>query len=148
MVARRRQRRAISYILSVILMTVVTTSLASVTLLWALGQVSISQSDFSGAINARAARIQERIVIEDVRFINSTAIRIYIRNVGGIGVVMDTAYIDHRQISSQSPTKLSLGINQQNYVDVITAQTLSSGTTYRVTVATTRGSTATGSHTY
>lgn len=148
MMGKGRQRKAISYILSVVLMTVVTTSLASVALLWALGQVSTSQGDFSSIINARIARVQERVVIEDVWFLNSTAVRIYVRNVGGIGIVIDTAYIDHRQITTQSPTKLTLGINQQSSIVVIAAQTLSSGTTYTITVATTRGSTATGSHTY
>ncbi|MBI2184359.1 MAG: hypothetical protein HYU39_05305 [Thaumarchaeota archaeon] len=147
---QRRKNKAISYILSVIMMTLVTTSLSAVVLLWGLNEVSTSRNSFSSAIRARMERVQERIVVEDVFLdvIGSTLV-VHVRNAGGIQIVVDRVYVNHQSatitlVNNQAGTKLSLGVSSYGNVTATSPVTLSSGTTYTVTVATTRGSTATG----
>jgi len=137
-------RRAISYILSVVMMTLITTSLAGVVLVWGLNQVSTSRDSFSAAIRARMERAQERIVIEDVSFPSSSSATVYVRNSGGIRVVVDVIYVDH---VAYTVTKTSIGVKEVAPVTV-TGLSLTLGTTYTISAATTRGTTATGSFTY
>lgn len=151
----RRRRRALSYILSVVIMILITTSLATVVLLWGLNEVSTSRSSFSSSIRARTDRVQEHFTVEDVRF-NSTHLRVYLRNTGAIQIVVDQVYVNHQvgtiasSSSSSGGTKLSLGVQALGWVDVArpSAVTLTSGQTYTVNVATTRGSTVAEYWTY
>lgn len=135
---RRRQRRAISYILSVVMMTLITTSMATVVLLWGLNEVGTSRDTFSSAIRARMERAQERLTVEDVYFDGSNTLTVYVRNTGGIQIVVDVVYIDH---VAYTVTKTSIGVRELASITVTVS--LTSGQTYLITVATTRGSTAT-----
>ncbi len=139
----RRRSRAISYILSVIMMTLVTTSLAGVVLLWGLTEVGSSRNSFSSAIRARMERAQERLVVEDVYFSSSSAATVYVRNIGSIQIVVDVVYVNH---TAYAVTKTSIGVGALQSVSV-TGLSLTSAT-YPITVATTRGSTSTGYWTY
>jgi hypothetical protein len=151
-------------------MTFVTVSMASVVLVWSIGQVSESQNVFSSAINARVERAMERFVIEDVQFLSAGAslttpavtcpagsngcLLVYIRNVGSIQLVVDAAYINNQladqstySSSSNSP-KLSLGMQQLGYIFVRSPLTLSVGTTYQIASASTRGNSVVVSQTF
>jgi hypothetical protein len=128
-------------------MTLVTLSLASTVLFWSFGQVAESQSVFTSAINARIARAQERIVIENVKFTSSTQLTVYVRNAGAIGVVIDAVYVNQTATTGLSPTKLSLPIQVSGGITA-TISGLRAGTTYTISVATTRGTTYVGTFTY
>lgn len=140
-------QRGISYIISVLIMTLVTLSLASTVLFWSFGQVAESQSVFTSAINARIARAQERIVIENVKFTSGTQLTVYVRNVGAIGVVVDAVYVNQQAATVSS--KVSLAIQTSGGVTAtVSGITLTSGTTYTIAVATTRGTVNVGTFTY
>jgi len=138
-------RRGISYIFSVMLMTLVISSLAAGVLLWGMGVVNQSQGAYAVIFEKKIERVKERLVIEDVRFELSASpqkIHIYVRNVGAIPLTVDHVYIDHTMVSLGEPLKL--GIKEGNYIDLNSPIPLEEGETYLITVATTRGKTLTG----
>ncbi|MCL4436101.1 MAG: hypothetical protein M1387_05250 [Thaumarchaeota archaeon] len=146
---RRKQRRALSYILSVVIMTLITTSMAGVVLLWGLNEVGTSRDSFSSSIRSRTERVQERLVVEDVYFVDSTHLKVYVRNTGAIQIVVDEVYVNHQ--AGTIASKLSLGVQSSGYVYVDVSSTsvsLIDGQTYTINVATTRGSTVSGSWKY
>lgn len=141
--SRRNRRRGLSYILSVVMMTLVTTSLASVVLLWGLGQVSESQNSFGLTIRARIDKTQERMVVEDVRFIDNNTATISLRNIGKVQIVIDQIYANHTAL--QVPSKLVLGVQQNGN---ITATSSFNAGIYYIVVATSRGTTYEDYQTY
>ena len=249
-----RRRTAISYIMSVAIMTFVTLAMASVVLVWSLGQTATSQNTFASAINANEAKAEERYTIEQVQFLasgqsgsgytcgNSTGasgtatgtqtsttlqdtsqttwstnqwngyfvsitsgtgsgqtrtvasntaspgdtltvsspwtttpgatskyslsfgcLVLYVRNVGSIQIVCDAVYVNNQlalqtQYGSSpatitpaggtSPGRLSLGIQQLGSIAVPVPFPTSPGTTYTISVSTTRGNVVTVVQTY
>lgn len=245
-----RRRTAISYIMSVAIMTFVTLAMASVVLVWSLGQTATSQNTFASAINANEAKAEERYTIEQVQFLangqsgsgytcgtstgasgtatgaqTSTTLQdtsqtwipdqwkgyfvsitsgtgsgqtrtvasntadtltvssawtitpdptskyslsfgclvLYVRNVGSIQIVCDAVYVNNQlalqtQYGSSpatitpaggtSPGRLSLGIQQLGSIAVPVPFPTSSGTTYTISVSTTRGNIVTVVQTY
>ncbi len=127
-------------------MTLVTTSLASVVLFWGLGQVSESQDSFGLAMRARTEKTQERLVVEDVRFVDNQTIAVSVRNVGKVQIVVDQIYANHTALSL-NPTKLVLGVKQNGNITVTSASPFSTGTFY-IVVATSRGTTYEDNYTY
>ncbi|MBI4257465.1 MAG: hypothetical protein HY619_00780, partial [Thaumarchaeota archaeon] len=89
-----RRKKAISYVLSVVMMTLVTTSLAAVVLLWGLNEVSTSRNSFSLAIRSRMERVQERITVENVEFNGPDSLTVHVRNSGAIQIVVDKVYVN------------------------------------------------------
>ena len=135
--------RGISYIFSVMLMTLVIVSLATAVLIWGMGVVSSSQSAYGIVFEQKIERVKERLVIEDVLF-NTTAqkIRIYVRNIGAVPIIVDHVYVDNQLATVSSPLKL--GIGEGGYLEVTPPFTISSGEVYTIKVATQRGKTVVG----
>jgi len=162
------KRRGISYILSVAVMTFVTVAMASVVLYWSIGQVSQSQNVFGSAINARINQAMERFAVEDVQFVahgaggctaavdpsSNGCVQVYVRDVGTTQVVVDAVYVNNQlstqanYVTSSGSTKLSVGSQQVGYVIVGGPISLTAGTTYSITVGSTRGNTVAVSQTY
>ena len=137
------KNRGISYIFSVMLMTLVIVSLATAVLLWGMGVVSSSQSAYSAVFQQKIERVKERLVVEDVMFnITEQKIRIYVRNIGAVPIVIDHVYINNQLATVSS--SLKLGIGEGGYLEVTPPFTISSGEVYTIKVATQRGKTVTG----
>jgi len=138
-------RRGISYIFSVMLMTLVISSLAVGVLLWGMGVVNQSQGAYAAVFERKIERVKERLVVEDVWFELSASpqkIHIYVRNIGAIPLTVEHVYIDHTMVSLDTPLKL--GIGEGGYIDLDSPIPLEEGKTYLVTVATARGKTFSG----
>ncbi|MCH8022992.1 MAG: hypothetical protein IH932_04535 [Thaumarchaeota archaeon] len=136
----------VSYILSVLVMTVVTVSLSSVVLFWALRTVDETQAGFTLDVQARMDRSRERMLIENVAFLNSTHITIYVRNVGNVQLIVDQVYIDNlagtiEAAGGLSVSRLGLSIQRAGNVTIASPVTLVPGNTYSISVATSRGNT-------
>lgn len=157
MVARRLRRmafrrRGISYILSVIMMTLVMTALSASFLFWGLDQVGQSRAQFASSVRTRIDRIQERIVVEDASMLNARTLRVYVRNVGATQVVIDQMYVDRQAVTlanakggGAGSTRLSLAIQETNFVDVTIPAgiaDLAVGQSHLLRVATNRGTTS------
>ncbi|MDG6898516.1 MAG: hypothetical protein JRN24_02130, partial [Nitrososphaerota archaeon] len=90
-----RRRRGVSYILEVVMMTIVIVALASVVLTWGLGTITDTRNALTGAVNSRMDRIQEGLVIEDVQYESPTSLLVWVRNVGAIQSVVDQVYVQN-----------------------------------------------------
>ena len=142
----RRKVLGVSYILSVLVMTVVTVSLSSVVLFWALRTVDESQTGFTLDVQARMDRSRERMVVETVQFVDTTTVKIFVRNVGNIQFIVDQIYIDNQQatidqVNGSPGSRLGVSIQKSGNVEITSPFTLAPGTSYSITVATSRGNT-------
>jgi hypothetical protein len=140
----RPKAKGISYIFSVMLMTLIISSMAAGVLLWGMGVVSQSQGAYNVVFERKIERVKERLVIEDVRFelTSPQKIHVYVRNIGAIPITIDHIYVNHTMVSLSSSVKL--GIGEGTYITVNSPISLEQGRTYLIKVATTRGKTASG----
>ena len=107
-----RGRRGVSYILSVVIMALVITSLAGAVMYWGLGMISSSQGEYQAAISADLDRVRERFVVEHVVFKPSLSkVTVYVRNVGMVPVTIDALYFNGTRIAVDPPLRLGLGVS-------------------------------------
>lgn len=140
---RKQKNRGLSYILSVVMMTLVISSLASVVLIWGIGQVNESQSSYSLAIDARKYKAQERLVIENVNFTTINVdgkFNVTVRNVGKVQIVIDKVYANHTSLSTDPP-KIVLGVQEIGSIVAHVSDSPPPNGVYYVIVATSRGTT-------
>jgi hypothetical protein len=120
-----RDKRAISPVLSSLLLTVVAVTAMAIA----------TTATYVITTNLRD-QMSERIIVEDAWFNNSTnSINIYLRNVGKVAVQISTVYVNHASQNFTKPFNLQIGENRwlnisKNWV---------SGALYYVDITTTRG---------
>jgi len=121
-----QDRRAITPVLSNLLLTVVAVAAMSIA----------TTTTYVISVNLRET-MSERVVVEDLWFnpeVNS--INVYLRNVGKVTIHVAAVYLNH---TSQSfTTSSSLGVGQHNWLNISYAW--SSGNLYYIDIVTTRGS--------
>jgi FlaG/FlaF family flagellin (archaellin) len=119
-----RDRRAITPVLSSLLLTVVAVAAMSIA----------TTATYVITMNMRET-MSERIAIEDVWFNNSTNnINIYLRNVGKVAVSVSAVYVNHTQ-SQANPYRL--GIGDHGWLNV--TKSWEPGNVYYIDIVTTRG---------
>jgi len=120
-----RDRRAITPVLSNILLTVLAVAAMSIA----------TTATYVITTNLRET-MSERIIIEDVWFNPSTGvINVYLRNVGKVAVHISAVYINHTSQSLTSP--FSLGISKHGWLNI--SYSWSSGSLCYIDIVTTRG---------
>jgi len=119
-----REKRAITAVLSNLLLTVVAVSVMALATT-ATYVITTNLHDTMG----------ERIIIEDLWFNNSTAsVDTYLRNIGQVAIQVSSIYVNHTSLT-QAP--FSLGIGAQGWLNV--SIDWASGSTYYVDLVTSRG---------
>ncbi|HVP26338.1 MAG TPA: hypothetical protein VMT26_01565 [Candidatus Bathyarchaeia archaeon] len=117
-------RRAITPVLSTLLLTVVAVSIMALA----------TTATYVISTNLRE-NMSERLIIEDVWFNPSTGnIHVYLRNIGKISVQVSTVYVNH---TSQVFISLKLEIDGHGWLNV--SQTWTSNSLYYIDVVTSRG---------
>lgn len=120
-----RDRRAITPVLSNLLLTVV-----------AVAAMSIATTATYVITTNLKENMSERIIIEDLWFNNSTgAISIYLRNVGKVALHVSAIYVNHTSQSFTSPFSLEIG--EHGWLNI--SYSWVSGSLYYVEVVTNRG---------
>ena len=120
-----RDRRAITPVLSNLLLTVV-----------AVAAMSIATTATYVITTNLKETMSERIIIEDLWFNNSTGdINVYVRNTGKVAVHVSAVYVNHTSQSFTSP--FNLEIDEHDWLNISYSWT--SGSLYYVDVVTTRG---------
>jgi hypothetical protein len=120
-----RDRRAITPVLSNLLLTVVAVAAMALA----------TTATYVITTNLRET-ISERVIVEDLWFNNSTgSIDAYLRNVGQVAIQVSSVYLNHTSQSLAGPFRLEIGEHQwlnisQNWV---------SGSVYYVDIVTKRG---------
>jgi hypothetical protein len=118
-------RRAITPVLSNLLLTVV-----------AVAAMSIATTATYVITTNLKETMSERIIIEDLWFNPSTGnINVYLRNVGKVAVHVSAVYVNHTSQSFTSP--FNLEIDEHDWLNISYSWT--SGSLYYVDVVTTRG---------
>lgn len=139
-----RSKRGASYIMSVMAMIMVTASLAGAVMLWGMNVVGESNVSFSSALDAKYERGEENLVIEDVKFVNSTAINVHLRNAGSGLLVVDKIYVNYNLAESSR-----LILDEQGHGTVTATNfgfSLVQGEAYNILLVTTRGTKASGDY--
>ncbi len=120
-----RDRRAITPVLSNLLLTVVAVAAMSIA----------TTATYVITTNLKEA-MSERIVLEDLWFNPSTGdINVYLRNIGKVAVHVSAVYVNHTSQSFTSP--FSLEIDNHDWLNI--SYNWTSGSLYYVDVVTTRG---------
>ena len=117
-----RSRRAITPVLSSLLLTVITVAAMS---LAATAAYIISDNLHQ--------TIGERFIVEDVWFRNGS-INLYLRNVGKVDLTVCSVYVN---FTLQSISTLTLQVGNHGWLNV--TYTWTSGQVYNINIATTRG---------
>jgi hypothetical protein len=119
-----RNKRAITPVLSELLLTVIAVAAMSV----ATSATYVITSNMRGSMS-------ERIVVEDVWFNGAThTIDIYVRNVGEVDATISAVYLSHISLSSQQQT---LPVDSHQWLHF--SSSCSAGTIYYLDIVTTRG---------
>jgi hypothetical protein len=120
-----RDRRAITPVLSNLLLTVV-----------AVAAMSIATTATYVITTNLKETMSERIIIEDLWFNNSTGnINVYVRNTGRVAVHVSAVYVNHTSQYFTSP--FNLEIDEHYWLNI--SYNWTSGSLYYVDVVTTRG---------
>jgi hypothetical protein len=147
-----RGRRAVSAVVSNVILTGAVITVGFVVLAWAQSQKIAYQGQYSGAMNVDVARLKERLAFEYIYYNNSAQnLSIYLLNSGimnstsiqTVFVSNSTWFISNSSISSLTLLKggsaASLNIGQEGYF-VLTGVNLVTGNSYSVEIITGRGS--------
>ena len=127
-----RDRRAITPVLSNLLLTVVAVAAMAIA----------TTATYVITTNLRET-MSERIIIEDLWFDNSTGnISVYLRNTGKIAVQVSAVYVNHTSQLFTSP--FSLEIDEHRWLNISYAWV--SGSVYHVNIVTSRGTHIEGYH--
>jgi hypothetical protein len=118
-------RRAITPVLSNLLLTVV-----------AVAAMSIATTATYVITTNLKETMSERIIIEDMWFNNSTGnLSVYLHNVGKVAIHVSAVYINHTSQSFTAPFTLEIG--EHGWLDI--SYSWISGSIYYVDIVTTRG---------
>ena len=118
-----RDKRAITPVLSSLLLTVV-----------AVAAMAIATSATYVITTNLRENMSERVVVEDVWFNNADRIDIYLRNIGKVAIHVSAVYINHTR-SFDSPFHLEL--NKHGWLSI--DYSWSSGDVYYIDIVTSRG---------
>jgi FlaG/FlaF family flagellin (archaellin) len=120
-----RDKRAITPVLSHLLLTVVAVAIMSIA----------TSATFVITTNLRQT-MSERVTVEDVWFNNATGtLDVYMRNVGKVDIHVSGVYVNHVGQSFNGP--FNLKINEHDWLRI--AYTWDSGEAYYIDIVTTRG---------
>jgi FlaG/FlaF family flagellin (archaellin) len=120
-----RDKRAITPVLSHLLLTVVAVAIMSLA----------TSATFVITTNLRQT-MGERVVVEDVWFNNATGtVNVYVRNVGKADIQVSSVYVNH--VSQSFNGVSSLQVNKQDWLRI--AFSWNSGEAYYIDIVTKRG---------
>jgi hypothetical protein len=121
-----RDKRAITPVLSNLLLTVV-----------AVAAMSIATTATYVITTNLRENMSERVVIEDLWFNSTGNISVYLRNVGKVAVHVSAVYVNHTSKSFTPP--LSLEIGEHGWLNILVSDGWVSGSLYYADIVTTRG---------
>ncbi|MDH5374187.1 MAG: hypothetical protein OEZ21_01760 [Candidatus Bathyarchaeota archaeon] len=121
-----RDKRAITPVLSNLLLTVV-----------AVAAMSIATTATYVITTNLRENMSERVVIEDLWFNSTGNINVYLRNVGKVAVHVSAVYVNHTSKSFTPP--LSLEIGEHGWLNILVSDGWVSGSLYYADIVTTRG---------
>ncbi|MFC1753987.1 hypothetical protein ACFL96_11455 [Thermoproteota archaeon] len=135
-----RSKNGVSYIISVIVILLITSALSGFVLIWGMNSINSSNISYSSSLNAEYDKFEEIPMIEDVQFISNTSVNIFLRNAGSGSLVVDKIYINSTLFNSNRITLGGQGsgnVTSTHFNDI--SDFFLFGESYKITVVTTRG---------
>jgi hypothetical protein len=123
-----RDRRAISPVLSSLLLTVV-----------AVGAMAIATTATYVITTNLRDQMSERVIVEDTWFNSPNRINIYLRNVGKVAVQISAVYVNHNGSIGRFTKPFNLEIGENRWLNISLDRNWVSGASYYVDMTTTRG---------
>ena len=130
-------KKAVSPILAIILLIVITTTLSAFVYVYVLPWISGVRHTFEEVVSLQ----YEEIMIDDVYYKNGN-LHIYIRNLSPSKVIIDSLYIEYKGAVIFSLTEINKTIESNDVMELIVSVELEYGKSYNVRVITKRGITA------
>jgi flagellin-like protein len=143
--ARYRRRRAVSEIVSTLLLVAIVVSLGVLVFTFASGGLSSLTGSFTGLISGQGNAVAEHLVVEQVTFTftGTTGADVYVRNVGTIASTLVSVFIvDQSTNTFVSQVAISTAVTVGSVVDIphtTLTFTPSHGHTYSFTVTSSLG---------
>lgn len=119
-----RDKRAITPVLSSLLLTVV-----------AVAAMAIATSATYMITSNLKDNMSERAIVEDVWFKDATHISVYVRNIGKVAIRVSGVYVNHERVELDTPFRLEL--NKHGWLNL--EYSWSSGELYYIDIVTNRG---------
>ncbi|HEX9863069.1 MAG TPA: hypothetical protein VGB11_07300 [Candidatus Bathyarchaeia archaeon] len=121
-----RDKRAITPVLSSLLLTVV-----------AVAAMAIATSATYMITANLKDNMSERAIVEDVWFKDATHIAVYVRNIGKVAIRVSGVYVNHTRVELDVPFRLEL--NKHGWLNLDLGYAWSSGELYYIDIVTNRG---------
>jgi archaellum component FlaF (FlaF/FlaG flagellin family) len=143
-----RSRRAVSAVISNIILIAAVIVVGFVMLGWSQSQSAIYNNQYSNAVKSDTDQLRERVVFEYIYYDKTgNILTVYLMNSGTIGgVSITTAYVNNTAYAapalcllSGTPT-LSLNATQEGYFSISPSPSLTLQKSYPITIVTGRGS--------
>lgn len=147
--AKYQKRRALSEIVTVLLMVGVTATLGVLVFAFSSGGLGALTQNFTNLISSNANAVSEKFVVEQATFSFSapTGADVYVRNVGALASTLVSVYIvDQSTGTFTSQVGISTALNVGTFVDIphtTLTFTPSHGHTYSFTVTSNLGNSVT-----
>ncbi len=140
-----RKRAGISEALASVLLVLIVAGLGALLLSYSTSSFQLTQDTARTLSSVSSAASKERLTVEFVQFSSPSTITVYVRNTGKIDATILALYISDPtgKVLSNTPTSLALNLLQLG--NVVVSFTFTSGSTYLITLATSRGSSLTSS---
>jgi hypothetical protein len=119
-----RDKRAITPVLSSLLLTVV-----------AVAAMAIATSATYMITTNLKDNMSERVIVEDVWFKDATHVAVYVHNIGKVAIRVSSVYVNHASQSYNSPFRLEL--NKHGWLNI--EYSWISGELYYIDIVTNRG---------
>lgn len=146
---RLKARRAVSAVISNLILIAAVIAVGFSVLIWAQSTSSAYNNQYSQAVSAEVNQTKERIVFEYIHYDNvNNKLTVYLMNSGTIGNVnITTVYvlgipystIQLKFLSTNTPTSY-LDVRQEGYFSISPSPSLTNGQTYSIDLITGRGS--------
>jgi len=146
---RHRGHRAISEVVSTLLLVAIVVSLGALVFTFASGSLSSLTGSFSGLISNQGNAVAEHFVVEQVTitFSGTTGADVYVRNVGATSSILVSIYVvDQSTNAFVAQVPISTTLNAGAVVDIphtTLTFTPSHGHTYSFTVTSSLGNSVT-----
>lgn len=130
-----RNRKAVSTVISTILMTTLAIMMGTLVVFWASQTLGTYQGSAGVFFTNRGAALKESFVVEDIWFYSSNKVNVTIRNVGAIEIKIVAVYLN----STSYTVSETITVGQSKTITFTLSQTYVSTSVYFFIIATARG---------
>lgn len=135
---RAPNRRAVSTVISTVLMTSLAITMGTIVVFWASQTLGLYQGGASVFFIQRGEALKESFVIEDIWFYSNDKVNVTVRNVGAIEIKIVAIHINGT-VYSTNPLPVTINVGQSVTIKLTLTTPYDTSKVYFFVVATERG---------